>query len=149
MYLDQFKRGWSHTAVYLLRDRTDEAGNQRFGFYKPDYAPRTAALYLHNLTTILADNDPIHEPGSLDYSIVEEPPTMHDMLLRNGEGAFQLIIWDERVKGEDTVAVRLGRARASVKIYDPTIGTSPLRSLTNSRSVELTLSHHPLVLEIN
>ena len=28
MYLDQFKRGWSHTAVYLLRDRTDEAGNQ-------------------------------------------------------------------------------------------------------------------------
>ena len=26
MYLDQFKRGWSHTAVYLLRDRTDEGG---------------------------------------------------------------------------------------------------------------------------
>jgi hypothetical protein len=34
MYLDQFKRGWSYTAVYLLRDRTDESGNQQFGFYK-------------------------------------------------------------------------------------------------------------------
>ena len=55
LYLDQFKRGWSHTAVYLLRDRVDEAGNQRFGFYAPDYTPRRAALYLHNLTTILAD----------------------------------------------------------------------------------------------
>ncbi len=33
MYLDQFKRGWSHTAVYLLRDRTDESGNQSFGFF--------------------------------------------------------------------------------------------------------------------
>ena len=37
MYLDQFKRGWTHTAVYLLRDRTDEGGNQRFGFFKADY----------------------------------------------------------------------------------------------------------------
>ena len=55
MYLDQFKRGWSHTAVYLLRDRTDEGGNQSFGFFKPDYTPRKAAVYLHNLTTILAD----------------------------------------------------------------------------------------------
>ena len=55
MYLDQFKRGWSHTAVYLLRDRTDEGGNQTFGFFKPDYTPRKAAVYLHNLTTILAD----------------------------------------------------------------------------------------------
>ena len=25
LYLDQFKRGWSYTAVYLLRDRVDEA----------------------------------------------------------------------------------------------------------------------------
>ena len=55
MYLDQFKRGWSHTAVYLLRDRTDEGGNQSFGFFKSDYTPRKAAVYLHNLTTILAD----------------------------------------------------------------------------------------------
>ena len=53
MYLDQFKRGWSHTAVYLLRDRTDEGGNQTFGFFRPDYTPRKAAVYLHNLTTIL------------------------------------------------------------------------------------------------
>ena len=55
LYLGQFKRGWSHTAVYLLRDRTDEGGNQRFGFFDPDYQPRKAAVYLHNLTTILAD----------------------------------------------------------------------------------------------
>jgi hypothetical protein len=55
MYLDQFKRGWSYTAVYLLRDRVDEAGNQQFGFYRPDYTPRSAAVYLHNLTAIVSD----------------------------------------------------------------------------------------------
>ena len=63
MYLDQFKRGWSYTSVYILRDRTDEAGNQRFGFYKPDYTPRKAALYLHNLTTILADKGTLAGAG--------------------------------------------------------------------------------------
>ena len=70
LYLDQFRRGWSYTAVYLLRDRSDEAGNQQFGFYRPDYTPRKAARYLHNLTTILADRGgaedagkaPLHDP---------------------------------------------------------------------------------------
>ena len=42
LYLDQFKRGWSRTAVYLLRDRSDEGGNQTFGFFRRDYAPRNA-----------------------------------------------------------------------------------------------------------
>ena len=66
MYLDQFKRGWSHTAVYLLRDRVDEGGNQQFGFFKPDYTPRKAAVYLHNLTTILADSGPLAKPGAAE-----------------------------------------------------------------------------------
>jgi hypothetical protein len=55
LYLAQFRRGYAHTSVYLLRDRTDEDGNQSFGFYQADYSPRKAAIYLHNLTTIPAD----------------------------------------------------------------------------------------------
>ncbi len=65
MYLAQFKRGYSYTSVYLLRDRTDEGGNQSFGFYRADYTPRKAALYLHNLTAILADQGRFAEPGRL------------------------------------------------------------------------------------
>ena len=64
LYLDQFKRGWSHTAVYLLRDRTDEGGNQSFGFFRADYTPRKAAVYLHNLTTILADRGSPRGPAA-------------------------------------------------------------------------------------
>jgi hypothetical protein len=71
MYLDQFKRGWSHTAVYLLSDCTDEGDNQNFGFFKADYTPRKAAVYLHNLTTILADQGTPAKPGRLTYSIPE------------------------------------------------------------------------------
>ncbi len=146
LYLDQFKRGWSYTAVYLLRDRVDEAGNQQFGFYRPDYTPRKAAVYLHNLTTILADSGSISKPGRLHYSIANQPATVHDMLLQKSDGSFALIMWDERLVGADRVTVHLGRTVASIAIYDPTLDNAAIQNLAGTDSVPLTLSDHPLVI---
>jgi hypothetical protein len=148
MYLDQFKRGWSYTAVYLLRDRTDEGGNQSFGFFKPDYAPRKAAVYLHNLTTILADQGPNRKPGQLNYSIPEQPGTVHDLLLQKSDGTFALIVWNERLKGADEVIVHLGRTFEGVKVYDPTKGTEPVEMLGSVDTLKLTLSDHPLIIAV-
>jgi hypothetical protein len=148
LYLDQFKRGWSHTAVYILRDRTDEGGKQSFGFYRRDYAPRKAALYLHNLTTILADTGAVATPGRLDYAIPEMPETVHDLLLQQSDGTFRLVVWGERVKGEDRVTVKLGAEAAAVKVFDPIVGTDPVQTLEKAREIPLTLSNHPLVLAI-
>ena len=148
LYLDQFKRGWKHTAVYLLRDRVDERGNQTFGFYRPDYTPRLAATYLHNLTTILADNSSIPTPGDLSYSIPNQPETVHELLLQKSDGKFELVVWNERLSGSDSVTVNLGATFSSVIIYDPTAGTSPIQSLNNVSSVKLTLSNHPVIIEI-
>jgi hypothetical protein len=148
MYLDQFKRGWSYTGVYLLRDRVDESGNQKFGFYKPDYTPRKAAIYLHNLTTILADRGSIDRPGQLDYTIPAEPATTHDLLLQRSDGAFQLVVWNERIKGSDDISVDLGGAYPLVKVYDPTVGTTPTQTLKNVHSVSLSLSNHPMIVEL-
>lgn len=148
MYLDQFKRGWSHTAVYLLRDRSDESGNQQYGFYKPDYTPRKAAVYLHNLTTILADRGSPKTPEKLSYLIPDEPATVHDLLLQKSNGAFELVVWDEQVSGTKNVTVNLGPAYPSVNVYDPTVGTTPTRTLRNVTSVSLGLNNHPVVIEI-
>lgn len=148
MYLDQFKRGFSFTSVYILRDRTDEGGNQGFGFFKPDYRPRRAAVYMHNLTTILADIGTQKEPGSLDYAIANLPQTVHDLLLQNSEGTFQLLVWDERLSGEDHVTVRFGGPHAHLKVFDPTVGTDPVKTPENVDSLDLTLSDHPLVVAI-
>jgi hypothetical protein len=148
LYLDQFKRGWSRTSVYILRDRTDEGGNQQFGFYAPDYAPRKAAVYLHNLTTILADKGTLREPGKLAYSIPDKPDTVHDMLLQNSDGTFHLVVWSERVKGENRVEVRLSGRHASVKLYDPTAGTEPVQTLGGIDSIALTMSDHPWIVAI-
>ena len=148
MYLDQFKRGWSHTSVYILRDRTDEGGNQRFGFYGPDYQPRKGAVYLHNLAAILADKGTPTEPGKLEYAIPNEPPTVHDMLLQHSDGTFQLIVWGERVKGADSVVIDLGGTRAAVKVYDPTTGTGAVQNYSNIRELSLTMNDHPFVIAV-
>jgi hypothetical protein len=148
MYLDQFKRGWSHTAVYLLRDRTDEGGNQSFGFFKTDYSPRKAATYLHNLTTILADRGSLASPGRLSYSIPEQPATVHEMLFQKSDGTFELVVWGERLKGSDLVTVRLGETYPTLKVYDPTIGNEPVQTHRSLDSLKLTLSDHPLIVEI-
>ncbi|HWB08083.1 MAG TPA: hypothetical protein VG826_02475 [Pirellulales bacterium] len=148
MYLDQFKRGWSHTAVYLLRDRTDEGGNQSFGFFKPDYTPRKAAVYLHNLTAILADEGSPAGLGRLKYSFSHQPVTMHELLLQKRDGKFELVVWNERLEGADEVTVDLGGRRSGVKVYDPTIGTDPVQSSGPTDRLALTLSNHPLVIEV-
>jgi len=148
LYLAQFKRGYAHTSVYLLRDRTDEAGNQSFGFYRADYSPRKAAIYLHNLTTILADKETLAKPGQLDFSIADQPKTVHELLLQSSDGTFQLIVWGERLSGQDRVKVHLGVTRASVRLYDPTTGVEPVQALTDVSSLELTLSDHPIVIAI-
>ena len=148
MYLDQFKRGWSHTAVYLLRDRADEGGNQSFGFFKLDYSPRKAAVYLHNLTRILADQGLLARPSRLNYSIPEQPATVHEMLLQKSDGTFELVVWGERLKGSDQVIVRLGETHPTVKVYDPTIGTQPIQTHRGVDSLKLTLSDHPLIVEL-
>jgi hypothetical protein len=150
MFLDQFKRGWSYTAVYLLRDRVDEGGNQKFGFYSPDYKPRQAAVYLHNLTTILHDTDSAGwKPDSLDYSIPNQPATVHDLLLQKTNRTFALVVWNEQVKGSTRVSVEFGVTFPEVAIYDPTEGTSPARTLKDARTVPLTLSNHPVVIQMN
>ena len=146
LYLDQFKRGWNYTALYLLRDRVDEAGNQQYGLYKPDYTPRKAAVYLHNLTSILADSGVLAKPGKLHYSLSNQPTTAHELLLQKSGGEYDLVVWNERASGSDMVTVRLGTTCPLVKIYDPTLGAAPVRVEKNIRSIPLTLSDHPVVL---
>lgn len=149
MYLDQFARGWSFTALYLLRDRVDESGNQQFGLFRPDYTPRKAADYLHNLTTILADNGSGAKSARLSYAIADQPETVHDLLLQKSNGTFELIVWDERIEERtDDVRIDLGGPVRTAVLYDPTIGIDPIRTLHGAASIKLTLSDHPIIIEI-
>jgi hypothetical protein len=82
----------------------------------PTIHPRKAAIYLHNPTTILADKGTPAKPGRLDFTIVDQPKTVHALLLQYSGGTFQLIVWNERLSGQDRVTVHLCDTRTSVRI---------------------------------
>lgn len=146
MYLAQFARGYSHTAVYILRDRTDEGGNQSFGFFDRSYRPRLSAKYMRNLTTILSRRSGATDAGALRYSISGQSPTLHDLPLANRDGSFFLILWGERDGAADEVSAFFGRAFKDVTIYDPTMGTEPERVEHETSAISLSVPDHPKVL---
>jgi len=145
LYLAAFKRGWSYTFVYMLRDDPVQGD---WGLFDTSYQPKRSGTYLHNLTTVLGDTGS-RPPGLLDYSIANEPSTVHDLLMQKSDGTFELAVWNERPSGgTDTVTVDLGAVRAIVKVYDATMGTTPVQTLNAASSVTLTLSDHVVVIEI-
>ena len=146
-FLAQFKRGWRYTFIYQLRD--GEGGNGNQGLFNSNSTPKPAATYIHNLTTILADKTPAASLGTLNYSIIDEPATVHDLLIQKSTGTFELVVWDENVRGSDNVRINLGRTYAAINIYDITAGTTPIQTITNVDSVSLNLNDHALIVEIN
>jgi hypothetical protein len=145
LYLSAFKRGFAYTFVYMLRDDPNQG---YWGLFDTSYNPKKSGAYLHNLTTILADRG-ARTPGKLNYSITNEPTTVHDLLLQKADGTFALVVWDERpMGGSDDVTVSLNTSRTTVSIYDPTVGTSPSQSLHDVSSVALTLTDHPVVIDL-
>ena len=146
-YLAQFKRGWRYTFIYQLRD--GEGGDGHQGLFNSNSTPKLAATYIHNLTAILADKTPVVSPGSLDYSITDQPATVHDLLIQKSNGTFELVVWDENVGGSDNVTVNLGHPYPTVNIYDVTVGALPTQKLTHSNSIPLKLSDHALIIELS
>lgn len=151
LYLSQFKRGWKYTAIYLLKGRVDEPAHETYAFYKLDYTPKKAAEYLHNFTSILTDSNEDNGPtGSLEYSLSNDFPTVHDLLLQNSDGTFQLIIWGEKFTGPaETVSVDFSKKHSEILLFDPIAGTAPIEKLKNKNSVSLTVGDHPLILQIS
>jgi hypothetical protein len=150
MYLAQFKRGFSYTFIYMLKDGpwSDEVG---FGIHDSYWNPRKCALYLHNLTTILNDNGSV-TPDVSNYSFSIKPAeTTHDLLLQKSNGNFMLVLWGERFSSttKDKFNVNLGGTCGTVKVYDPTLDAYPVNTYSNVNTVPVELLDHPLIIEFN
>jgi hypothetical protein len=154
VYLSAAKLGWQNTFVYLLFDEP-QAGNAGYGFFNESdgsavVQPKALGTYTHNLTTILSDSTSNFHAGSVNYSIQNEPNTVHDLLMQKSNGMYELVVWDDRPVGEakDSVRVNLGASYPSVKVYDITSGTGAIQKLSNASSVPLTLADHALIVEL-
>ena len=146
LYLAAYKRNWSYTFIYMLRDDPNQG---YWGLFHTDYTPKLSGTYLHSLTTILADSNEIAALGQVNYSIPNQPSTVHDLLMQKSSGVYDLVVWNERPSGgSNSVTVDLGASFPAVKVYDPTTGTSAVQTLADVNSVSLTLSDHPNIVEV-
>ena len=148
LYLSAFRRGWAYTFVYMLRDDPSQG---YWGLFDTSYQPKVSGTYLHNMTTILSDAADwgARSTGRLDYAIASEPSTVHDLLLQKSSGIFDLVVWDEHPGGgSDDVTIDLHTTRPTVTVFDPTMGTTAVKILTSVSSATVTLTDHPVVLEL-
>ena len=50
--------------------------------------------------------------------------------------------------GSDSIKIKLGGMRSNVRVYDPTVGDAALVGIPKTDSLQLSLSDHPVVVEI-
>lgn len=165
LFLDAAKQGVSKTYVYqLLSAYPDPAGTNtdtEYGLFRLDNSPKPVATALHNLTTILADTGrdaASFAPGRLNYTLSGLPASGNSLLMQTSNGTYQLAVWAEPAFWDEathrpvlvspsSVTVGLGGTFASVKVFDPLLGTSPIRTLTNVGGVLIGVSDHPVIVE--
>ena len=164
---DAYKMGSQQTYIYQLLDdfnnptpTSDVYGS--CGLFHTDGTPKPAATAIHNLTSILADSGSTAQsftPGTLNYSIPTLPADGNSLLLEKSSGAFDIMVWAEPNNWDPTTnteisvpavntPVNLGATYQTVKVFDPLQGTSPIQTLNNVSSVNLSLTDHPLIVEV-
>jgi hypothetical protein len=171
LLMDAFQMGIAKTYIYqLLSAYPDDGTNtdDEYGMYNLNGTAKPVATDVHNLTTILADsgaNKLTFAPGALNYTITDpghgtgSAAPDYSQLLEKSNGTFDLVLWSEpQVWNPDTqkpiavsphtVNVKLASA-ASVSVFDPTVGTAAISAASKATSVNVSVSDHPIILQIS
>jgi hypothetical protein len=162
--MDAYQKGVPETYLYELLDESQFGSNSsqsHFGLFHADGSPKLAATAIHNLTAILQDTGPSANTasGSLTYALSGTPTTSHDMVFAKSNGKVDLVLWAEPVLWNQStqssvaatpspVTVTFAQTESLVKVYDPLLGSTPIATYANVSSIQVTLSDHPLVIEV-
>ena len=64
------------------------------------------------------------------------------------DGTYCLVVWGEKyLGGTDNIEVRLGDTYSSISVYDPTVGTEAVETLTDTNIIPLEMSNKPFILQ--
>lgn len=161
--------GASAVYIYELVDSHNDGPDDvesHYGLYRYDWTPKPAAHALHNLTRILDGRRPgraaqrplpAHPPAP---TVEGMPPTASSLILLEDDGSYALILWAEPDPwAEDVdrpiapprsiVRVDLGAVAEAVDLYDPLVGRQPQRTFRRTRSLEVALTDHPIILKVS
>ena len=161
---DDAVNGISRTYIYQLLDAYPPGinGYDGYGLFDSNNMPKEAATAIHNLTSILADpagSAAGFTPTQLNYFVSNLPSTGNTLALEKSTGAYDVVVYNEpEIWSEQTqtampaatqdVTVQLAATYATVEVFDPLSSAVPLETLSNVSSVELSLTDHPLIVEL-
>ena len=143
-YLDAPLQGWTRTLVYTMHNDGPDNG---YGMMNLDGTPTLLGTYIHNLTTILADNSSAFTLNPPAFTVSGMPATGHWLLAQKSTGVNELVLWGEAFSSKTTTLVTVTFPTAkSINVYDITVGITPV-STSAGASVTVNLSDHAMVVE--
>src|ERR1700730_5212614 len=129
-YLDAAARGWAYTFIYQM---LDDLPTDTFGLFTNTNppAPKLAATYIHNLTSILADTSSSFTPTPITYTLSGAPSTVHSLLMQKSNGTYELAVWGEAFASQmpASVTLTLDTPRTG-EVYDITVGPTPVSTFS-------------------
>ena len=163
-YMDGVLLGANQIYIYQLLDAyAGTSQEEYFGLFRLDKSPKPAATAIHNLTTILADIGTTAETfatQTLNFTVTNAPTTGHTLLSQKSNGTWQIItwaepdIWNEATNQAINVAptsqkISFAQTFQKIEIFDPLLGTSPIRTFTNVSSVNVDVTDHPVIIQVS
>jgi trimeric autotransporter adhesin len=150
--------GVARTFLYELVD-IDTTSSDQFGQYYNNWTPKVGATAIHNLTTILAGAGSGTAASRLNYTVSGLPSGTGHTFLLGSSTMYELAVWVDATvynptTGADltaptnTVTVSLGGTYSNVKVFDPMVGTTAIASYATASSVTVSVSDHPLIIQI-
>lgn len=164
IYMDGAKLGSDGTYVYQLLDAYDWSSQEgHFGLFNLDGTPKMAAVAIHNLTSILADQGTTAASFAvtdLAFSVEGLPSTGSIYETAKSDGSHQLIVWAEpdiwdqgadrpiTVAGSHTT-ITFGGLHETVQVFDPLRGADAIETLHDVSSIDLGVTDHPLIVQVS
>ena len=151
-----FVDNFQYTFAYELYEQGDG-----YGLFSTTGTPNTAATYLHNLITILADaggTAATFTPGSINFTLSNMPTGALYAITQKSNGHFCIIVWNNTTNynlgtstpitiGNTTITLTL-IASANINTYDITSGTTATQTLTGVTTANMVLTDHAVIFDI-
>jgi hypothetical protein len=158
---DYFNNGWDEHLFFGMQDTgASSPTSTGYGFFHSDLSPKLAATVFHNIAGILVDLID-GTLGTLSYSVNSAPVNLHELVLEDSKGNFDLVLTDEYFPGPssglttasgvralDNFTITLPKSVTSVKVYNPIVGTAPVATYSNVSAIPVSMSAEPLILQI-
>ena len=161
-------RGYHYQLIDHMNKGDDVPGSNR-GFLDFDFRQKPVFRAMENTIDILEDPGPSFATSSLDYTLSNTTPDIHQTLLQKRNGKFYLVLWREvrsyNLKTNQPITVtpqnvnvRFSSAMKSVRIFDPrSIASSgptdnakmhPSRTLSSVSSVTEPIGDQVKIIEV-